>query len=155
MKDLSDCETRDIAATSTVTADWLMEHVGWFDHPEKDRNEPAYERVEAEWVAAPSSRNTGGRDQILKRFATVVDHHLGIGSLTGKGWNGYYADIGLLFTNSGDSYMPELMYAPETDQFVIATYADILHSEQDRAREGKETLIFDQREIMPDHHEPA
>jgi len=139
-----------IASTYEVTAGWLMENASKFDHPELDPEEPAYEQVEAKWVASPSSRNTSGRDQILQRFATVVDHHLGIGSLTGKGWNGYYADIGLLFTGAGDSYMPELMYCPPTGQFLVASYADVLQSERRRARQGEDTFIFHPEEIL--HH---
>lgn len=63
-------------------------------------------------------------NEVLKGF--------GIESIRDNNFTGYYGDIGLLYVNMGDTYIPTVIYDTRKDKFYVCSWGNIVEKEEKR-----------------------
>jgi len=81
-------------------------------------------------LALPAARQEVNRiedkiDLALEACNEVLGHH-GVEATRDNSNDRYYGDVGLLYTNSGDSYLPCVMYDTRADRFMVGCWGDVI-----------------------------
>ena len=65
-------------------------------------------------------------------FANVMLEGHGVEAVRDREWEGYYADIGLLYVNAGDTYALTLIYDTRRDSWSVTTLGHVIERQPRR-----------------------
>jgi hypothetical protein len=90
--------------------------------------------------ALPAARRLADRveheiDLVLEACNEVLGH-FGVEALFDNGNDPFYHGVGVLYTNSGETYDPCVMYDTRSDRFVVGAYGDIVETQEKRFRDS-------------------
>ena len=78
--------------------------------------------------------NAATYDQIDKALDTINEILKGYGveSIRDNNWDSYYCDIGILYVNMGDTYIPTVIYDTRKDSWYVTSWGDIVERNEKR-----------------------
>ena len=84
--------------------------------------------IRAYMMAADNARRI---DDAMNEINKILDGY-GIEALTDNEWDTYYCNVGVLYVNMGDTYIPTVCYDTRKGQWLISSWGDIVERNEKR-----------------------
>lgn len=82
---------------------------------------------------AMESATTDKKIDIALDTCNAILHGYGVEAIRDNQWeNGYYMDIGLLYVNMGDTYIPTVVYDTRKKQWYVTSWGNIIERNEKR-----------------------
>lgn len=70
-------------------------------------------------------------DRALEAINGILSGY-GIEAIEGRGYSSYYGHIGLLYVNMGDTYTTTVVYDTRKQQWIVASWGDLVERDEKR-----------------------